>query len=146
MSDAGRTTPFKPPRQPGCPIPEVASAAPPRRRTLPSRSIMRLSLATLCPAIPALVSAQQTERVTLDGRDIAIYNLVGRLTVEGGTGDKVVVEVTRGGRDASRLKVQTGEVRGHNALRVIYPSDRIYYSDTRWSGRTTFTVDDDGTF
>ena len=49
------------------------------------------------------LAAQQPERITLDGREVAIYNLVGKLRVEGGTGDRVVVEVIRGGKDAGRL-------------------------------------------
>ena len=77
---------------------------------------------------------------------MAIYNLVGKLRVEGGSGDRVVVEVTRAGRDAGRLKLETGNVRGRTALRIQYPEDRIYYSDMSWNGRTTFTISDDGTF
>ena len=53
--------------------------------------------------VPSVLAAQQPERVVLQGRDVAIYNLAGRLRVEGGSGDRVVVEVTRGGRDAGRL-------------------------------------------
>ena len=107
---------------------------------------MRFPCSALLLAIPVALTAQQPERIALEGRDIAIYNLVGRLTVDGGTGDKVIVEVTRGGRDASRLKLESGTVHGRAALRVIYPDDRIYYSDSRWNGRTTFSVADDGTW
>ena len=95
---------------------------------------------------PSLLAAQQPERVVLQGRDVAIYNLAGRLRVEGGTGDRVVVEVTRGGRDAGQLRLETGEVRGRMTLRVRYPSDRIRYAETDWNGRSTFTVHEDGTF
>ncbi|MEO7457133.1 MAG: DUF4097 family beta strand repeat-containing protein [Gemmatimonadaceae bacterium] len=107
---------------------------------------MRPITATLLLAIPSLLTAQQTERISLDGREVAVYNLVGRLRVDGGTGDKVIVEVTRAGRDAGRLKLLTGDVRGRATLRVDYPEDRIYYSDMRWNGRSTFTIGDDGTF
>jgi DUF4097 and DUF4098 domain-containing protein YvlB len=107
---------------------------------------MRPALAALSLAIPVLLSAQQVERFSIDGREVAIYNLVGTLRVEGGSGDKVVVELTRAGRDAGRLKVETGSVRGRNALRVMYPADRIFYDDGRWNGRTSFTVNEDGTF
>jgi lia operon protein LiaG len=107
---------------------------------------MRLSLATLSLTIPTLLAAQQTERITLDGPEVAIYNLVGKLHVEGGTGDRVVVEVTRGGRDAGRLTLETSSVRGRAALRVQYPEDRIYYAPSPRNSRSTFTVSDDGTF
>ena len=108
---------------------------------------MRCTHVALALVIPALLTAQSpVERISLDGREVAIYNLVGKLRVEGSTGDRVVVEVTRGGRDAGRLKLQTGDVRGRMALRVIYPEDRIVYSDTRWNGRTSFTVSEDGTW
>lgn len=107
---------------------------------------MRCTHVALALVIPALLTAQSPERISLDGREVAIYNLVGKLRVEGSTGDRVVVEVTRGGRDAGRLKLQTGDVRGRMALRVIYPEDRIVYSDMRWNGRTSFTVSEDGTW
>ena len=107
---------------------------------------MRCTHVALALVVPALLTAQSPERISLDGREVAIYNLVGKLRVEGSTGDRVVVEVTRGGRDAGRLKLQTGGVRGRMALRVIYPEDRIVYSDTRWNGRTSFTVSEDGTW
>jgi hypothetical protein len=77
--------------------------------------------------LPASAHARQTERVTLDGREVAVYNLVGSLRVEGGSGDRVVVEVTRVGADARRLTLETGDVRGRPALRVRYPEDRIAY-------------------
>ena len=96
--------------------------------------------------LPSMLSAQRVERVALEGRNVAIYNLAGRVRVEGGTGDRVVVEVTRGGRDAAKLTLETGEVRGRMTLRVRYPSDRIRYADTDWSGRTTIGVHEDGIF
>lgn len=107
---------------------------------------MRLIHAALLLSLPLSLAAQQPERITLDGREVAIYNLVGKLRVEGGPGDRVIVEVTRGGRDAGQLKLSTGDVRGRMALRIQYPDDRIYYSETGFSGRSSFTVADDGTF
>lgn len=107
---------------------------------------MRCSLALLSIALPTIALAQNPERITLEGREVAVYNLVGRMSVEGGTGDRVIVEVTRAGREGARLKLETGSVRGRTALRVRYPEDRIYYSDMRWNGRTNFTINDDGTF
>jgi len=107
---------------------------------------MRIHRVALLGLIPFALHAQQPERISLDGREVAIYNLVGKLRVDGGTGDRVIVEVTRVGRDAAKLKLETGDVRGRMALRIVYPSDRIYYSDLRWNGRTSFTVNDDGTW
>ncbi|HET9012737.1 MAG TPA: DUF4097 family beta strand repeat-containing protein [Gemmatimonadaceae bacterium] len=108
-------------------------------------SPLRRGAAFLALAIPALAHAQ-TERFTLDGAEVAVYNLVGTLKVEGGAGDKVVVEVTRAGRDAQRLGVLTGDVRGRPAIRIRYPEDRIVYPQLRYDSRSTFTVGDDGTF
>lgn len=95
--------------------------------------------------LPALAHGQ-TERFTLDGPEVALYNLVGTLRVEGGAGDKVIVEVTRVGRDAQRLTIQAGDVRGRPALRIRYPEDRIVYPRMGYESRSTFTVSDDGTF
>ena len=106
---------------------------------------MRHLLPILALALPSALAAQQVERIVLEGRDVAVHNLVGALRVEGGSGDRVVVEVTRKGRDGGRLTLATGEVRGRQTLRVIYPSDRITYSDMDWLGSTSFTVNADGT-
>src|SRR3954467_13933089 len=71
----------------------------------------------------------QTERRTLAGDRVAIYNLAGRLRVQAGTGAQVQVEITRAGRDASQLNIATGDVRGFQSLRIVYPSGRIVYSE-----------------
>jgi lia operon protein LiaG len=94
---------------------------------------------------PTLARAQ-TERFTLDGREVAVYNLVGTMKVESGGGDKVVVEVTRAGADAGRLKIESADVRGRPSLRVRYPEDRIVYPQLNHYGRSTFSVNDDDTF
>jgi lia operon protein LiaG len=98
---------------------------------------------------PSMSAAQTPESRALSGNDVAIYNIAGVMRVEGGSGSEVTVEVTRGGRDASRLQLQTGSIRGRETLRVIYPDRRIVYRQAdsdRWRGRTTLRVDDDGTF
>ena len=107
---------------------------------------MRRTRAVLFLAIPSLLAAQTPERISLEGREVAIYNIVGRLQVVGGTGDRVVVEVTRGGRDAAQLRLITGDVRGRMSLRVRYPEDRIVYPQSRWNGRSTFSIAEDGTW
>jgi lia operon protein LiaG len=116
-------------------------------------STFRTGAATSAAAVmllTSLASAQTAERRTLSGNDIAVYNIAGIMRVEGGTGSDVVVEVTRGGRDASRLQLATGTIRGREALRVVYPNERrIVYRQGdwgRWRSRTSIHVDDDGTF
>lgn len=88
----------------------------------------------------------QTERRSIAGDRISIYNLAGQLRVQPGSGSDVVVEITRGGRDASQLKLATGVIRGAQTLRVIYPSDRIVYSNMNRRSQATVRVNDDGTF
>jgi lia operon protein LiaG len=103
---------------------------------------LALSLLTLAPSA---IAAQQAERYTLEGDAVAIYNLAGALTVEPGTGS-VAVELTRGGADAARLKVERGEVRGRETLRVIYPSQDVAYAGLESGSSTSLTVREDGTF
>lgn len=104
-----------------------------------------LAIALLAGPVVAHAGAQ-TERRSVSGDRVAIYNLAGRLRVQPGTGSEVVVEVTRGGHDASQLTLATGAIRGAQTLRVIYPSDRIVYADVSRRSRTTMRVSDDGTF
>jgi lia operon protein LiaG len=93
------------------------------------------------------LTAQATERRAVGGGAVAIYNLAGRMSVVGGTGSDVVVEVTRGGADAGRLRIETGARGQWQTLRVIYPSDRIVYPRLGgWGSRTSLNVDDDGYF
>jgi lia operon protein LiaG len=98
-------------------------------------------LAAQQPAAPG-----QAERFVLRGSQVAVYNIVGELRLEAGTGSDVVVEVTRRGDDAGGLRVETGSVRGREALRVIYPDDDIVYRDMDDDSRTTLHVREDGTF
>lgn len=113
------------------------------------RSI-RLALTLPIPAA-ALLLAQpradaQSERRVLSGDRVAIYNLAGKLRIESGSGSEVVVEVTRGGRDGDRLRLEQGTIRGYEALRVVYPSDRIVYPALGRYDRNTISVRDDGTW
>src|SRR6184192_4104024 len=88
----------------------------------------------------------QTERRSLSGDRVAIYNLAGKLRVESGRGSDVEVEITRGGRDADQLRIEQGNVGGRQTLRVIYPADRVVYPERGRSDRTTINVRDDGTW
>jgi len=88
----------------------------------------------------------QAERRTLAGDRIAIYNLAGKVRVQAGSGSQVVVDATLGGRDAGQLKLATGDVRGWQSFRVVYPSDRIIYPEMGYRSRTQMSVNSDGTF
>lgn len=104
-------------------------------------------LAGLLLAAPVLsLPAQTPERFTVSGDRIAIYNLVGTITVGPGTGSGVSVEVTRLGADGRQLRVETGPIGGSETLRVIFPGDQIIYRQNDWDGRTEMYVRDDGTF
>jgi hypothetical protein len=88
----------------------------------------------------------QTSRHVLKGDSVAIYNLVGELRVEAGSGSDVVVEIQRGGADAAKLEIQSGPLRGRETLRVIYPDDVIVMPEWGRGWSTTMRVRDDGTF
>src|SRR2546423_1639875 len=108
---------------------------------------LRISLVAIVATLVARGAPAQTpERFTVPGDDVAVYNLVGQLKVEGGTGTAVVIEVTRHGADAARLKIGTGEIRGRQTLRVIYDADEITYALMERGSNTTEHVRDDGTF
>ena len=95
--------------------------------------------------VPVASAAQQPERRVVPGDHVAVYNLAGLVRVERGGGTDVVVELTRGGRDAGKLSVATGPLRGRETLRVMYPDDEIAYRELG-QGSTTLHVRDDGTF
>lgn len=95
--------------------------------------------------LPVTARAQQGERYTLNGDEVAIYNLAGSLTVEPGTG-AVSVELVRGGADAPKLRVERGELDGKETLRVVYPGESVVYAGIERGSSTTLKVRDDGTF
>jgi lia operon protein LiaG len=103
-----------------------------------------ISILTLPLTITA-VSAQQPERYTIPGGDVAIYNLAGEVRVEPGSG-AVTVEVTRGGAEAAKLKVAQGENDENQTLRILYPSDHIHYAQQGEGSSTELRVREDGTF
>lgn len=114
------------------------TAASPR----PFRAAAALALALLLP----VAAHAQTERRTITGDRVAIYDLAGHLRVDGGSGSAVVVEVTRGGRDASKLELRTGAIGGRETLRVVFPADRIVYPELGRGSNSSLSVNDDGTF
>jgi hypothetical protein len=106
-----------------------------------------ITLAVCFAAIGTVAAhSQQVERYELSGSEIAIYNLAGEITLQAGGGSTVVVEVARGGRDAADLRIETGSVRGLEALRIIYPDERIVYPALGRRSRTELRVRADGTF
>ena len=99
-------------------------------------------------AFLTIPAAAQSSRHVLKGDSVAIYNLVGELRVEPGSGggSDVVVEVQRGGADAAKLEIQAGPLRGRETLRIIYPDDVIAMPEWGRGWNTTLRVRDDGTF
>lgn len=96
-------------------------------------------LAALVMAAPA--AAQRAERFTLSGGRAVIHNLAGEVTVAAGTGSAIVVEVTRGGPDASRLRVN----RDGESVRIAYPGDRVVYPRMGARSNTSTSIRPDGT-
>lgn len=94
---------------------------------------------------PVGTGAQEVERFSLSG-DVAIFNIAGAVQIERGTSGGVVVELRRGGGDAERLRVQTGQIEGWQTLRVIYPENHVTYPRLQGRSRTQFDVTRDGTF
>jgi lia operon protein LiaG len=108
--------------------------------------LRRIGLFILTLQLPlAPLTAQQVERYTISGGDVAIYNLAGEVKVEPGSG-AVIAEVVRGGADAAKLKVLKGEIDGWETLRVTYPADRIQYGQLSDGSSTQLRVRENGTF
>lgn len=110
-----------------------------------TRRLVLGSIAALALAAPVAAHGQ-TDHRSLSGDRVAVYNLAGRMRVQAAAGSQVTVDVTRGGSDGARLRIETGEIRGWQTLRVVYPSDHIVYRDMQWRGRTQIHVNSDGTF
>jgi hypothetical protein len=90
-------------------------------------SLSRIAL-LLAATAPVAARPQQVERFTLAGDRVAVHNVAGKVTIEAGNGNAVVVEVTRGGANANRLKIeQLNTPDGRAALCVVYPNERIIY-------------------
>jgi lia operon protein LiaG len=95
--------------------------------------------------LPAGLRAQQIERYTIPGGEVAIYNLAGEIRLEPGSG-AVTAEVTRGGAEGSKLKVAQSEIDGRKTLRILYPADKIQYGKLSDGSSTQLRVREDGTF
>lgn len=96
-----------------------------------------LSVALLLPLV-----ADAQERHVLTGSTAIIWNLAGTVRLEAGTGNDVVVEVTRGGADARKLEVT---MKGGQLI-VRYPDTHVVYRDGEDRSSTSLSVRSDGTF
>jgi DUF4097 and DUF4098 domain-containing protein YvlB len=113
---------------------------------IPAAAFRAVTCAGLIGALSsATATAQTPERFTLSG-DAAVFNIAGSVRIERGRSEDVVVELSRGGSDASRLTIETGGLEGWQTLRVIYPDDNIVYPRMSGRSRTQFEVADNGTF
>jgi len=96
--------------------------------------------------VDSSVQAQSNGQYVLEGDNVAIYNLAGTLRVEGGRGANVTVIVTLSGDDADQVQIESGSVGGRSTLRIIYPADRIVYSEAGRGSTTSLRVRRDGTW
>jgi len=103
-------------------------------------------LAVAAALVVGATASEAQEDFRLSGSEVAVYNLAGHVELVRGSGSDVVVHVTRGGDDASRLEIEVGEVRGRQALRVIYPGDEVVYPEMGRGSNTQTRVRSDGTF
>lgn len=104
----------------------------------------RLAIAAML--LPVAAATAQSKSYPLAGSRVAVYNLAGKLTVEAASGSTTTVEVNQLGADGGKLSVVTGERSSRNALRVIYPDDRIVYPAMGRGSESDLRVDDDGYF
>ncbi len=110
------------------------------------RSLAILSAVSLLLLAGSQAGAQESDRYTISGRDIAVYNIAGTVTVETGSDREVVVELEYHGADSRALEVAVDRINGRETLRVIYPDDRIVYREMSRFSRTDMSVRRDGTF
>mgnify|MGYP002778053897 CR=1 FL=1 len=121
-----------------------STRAPPPMRSRAARPLLAVFLAAPL-VLTRAASAQGVERITLRGRDGAIYDPAGRVQLVAGTGSDVTVELTRGGRDAGQLRVLTDDVDGRPSLRVVPPGDLVYPGMGR-NDDAEIRLREDGTF
>lgn len=103
------------------------------------------TLLALALGVPGALAAQSST-YTLAGNAVAIYNLVGQATIQGGSGSAVTVEFTPVGADGKQLKAETTEVHGRPALVVQYPGDHIVYPALGRGSNSNFSIREDGTW
>jgi hypothetical protein len=96
--------------------------------------------------VTSLATAASTEKATLAGSDVAIFNLAGRARLDPGSGGSVQVTATLAGRDADQLELETADIRGRRTLVIHYPSSRIIYPEMGLGSSSMTRIRDDGTF
>lgn len=112
-------------------------------RTLRAAVPALIIAGALATALAGPLAAQAPERHTLSGSRVSIWNIAGSAVVEPTTGQEVVVEVRRGGRDGRELTVTSAGER----LVVQYPERDIVYRDgPSRNYETRLGVNSDGTF
>jgi len=108
--------------------------------------VPRSAALALLSLLPAALAAQQPATYSLAGNSVAVYNLVGEATIQGGAGSSVTVQVTPVGSDAGKLHFENEEIRGRPTLIVIYPEDRIVYRALGRGSNSRFSIREDGTW
>jgi lia operon protein LiaG len=114
-----------------------------------SRNFFRTSLFAALALVATSPLHAQAERVSVTGTKVGIWNIIGKVTVTpAASGRAVNVNITRRGRDASKLTIEKGAIGGRETIRIIYPGDRITdISTDQYTGwRTELRIRDDGTF
>ncbi len=117
-----------------------------RRRMVERRQVFLVAFSFFAfgSLLPGVARGQEEHRIR--GAEVAVFNLAGAVEVVPGSGAEVVVQVMRGGRDASRLEVEVREIGGRQALVVLYPGDEIVYPGMGRGSNTQIRVGADGTF
>ncbi|MFQ5537102.1 MAG: DUF4097 domain-containing protein [Gemmatimonadota bacterium] len=108
--------------------------------------MMKLGGMAVLLAAAMLSPLQEEEAYRLDGNEVAVYNLAGRVQIVPGSGDAVVVRVARQGKDAERLTMDRIRIRDREALVIRYPEDHVVYPEMGRLSRVQLRVRDDGTF
>jgi lia operon protein LiaG len=113
---------------------------------LTAKPLVRAAIVAVVATHFTVAPSTASERFSLKGDDVAIFNLVGSVAVESGAGPGVVVEVARAGKDAAALAVETEPKGLRQTLRVRYPGKRIVYEGLGRGSHSALQVRPDGTF
>lgn len=111
-----------------------------RTRTRAGHALVPL----LAAFVPLGSGAWAQERYTLGGAEVAIYNPAGVVEVLRGDPGGVVIDVTRAGADAERLRISAERIRDRYALVVRVPGETLRYPGM--DGEAVFRVRPDGSF
>lgn len=109
-------------------------------------SFLAAAVVTLLAVPPSLSAQQASGTYRVSGSHIAVYNLAGTVSVVAASGNELTVGVTARGADAGTLRIASGELRGRQTFRVIYPDRDLIYPDLGPHSQTQLQVRDDGTF